>query len=143
MISLVVCFRLLSAKVNLFSETAKLFPNFFENSRKGKKKSANKSLVCASHIYADSTSLHLHGSITLGIITAALCYVGWCRACSLGHLVILPSAWIVGVIQETCTEILCRQLYHIGKHPRVQPVISEFGYFHGGFFSLLRDDVMT
>lgn len=60
----------------------------------------------------------------------ALSDVSWSRTRCLCHLVILSSARIVIVIQETGAEVLRCQLYHIGKYPRIQPIIPKSIDFH-------------
>ena len=60
-----------------------------------------------------------------GVPRVALRNVGWNRACCLCHLVVLPPARVVGVVEVAGAKVLRGQLYHIGRHPSVQPIIAE------------------
>lgn len=55
----------------------------------------------------------------------AFCNVGGDGARCLCHLVVLSPARVVGVVEVAAAEVLRGQLYHVGKHPCIQPVISE------------------
>ena len=51
--------------------------------------------------------------------------VGGDGACRLRHLVVLPPAGVVGAVEVAGAEVLRGQLYDIGQHPSIQPIISK------------------
>ena len=51
--------------------------------------------------------------------------VGGDGACRLRHLVVLPPAGVVGAVEVAGAEVLRGQLYDIGLHPSIQPIISK------------------
>jgi hypothetical protein len=55
----------------------------------------------------------------------------------LRHLVVLAATRIVGTVKMSPAEILRGELYHVGHHPGVQPVVSKIPYLHSVFFYYL------
>lgn len=56
--------------------------------------------------------------------------VGRDGARRLCHLVVLPPAGIVGAVEVAGAKVLRGQLYHIGQHPCIQPIITESVCLH-------------
>ena len=54
--------------------------------------------------------------------------VGWDGARRLCHLIVLPPAGVVIVVEVAGAEVLRGKLYDVRQHPCVQPVISKSVY---------------